>query len=282
MSRHRTIIRAFLGATMMAGGMVALTPAAQATIPVACDENALVAAINQANSTPSADTLTLASGCTYRMTSSHGSRTDGPDALPIITTAIDLVGPATITRDSAQAFRIAEVSATGKLTLTGIALTNGSANGDGGAILNRGSVTLTDSSISGNSANNGGGLANPNTLSGTAPTATFTRSPVSSNTARYNGGGIFNGIRSTLTTTGVSGTPLLITGNTAQTGGGIVAFYSGSTTLTRTSVTANHAGLTTGGVYRQGGAMANNSSTISANTPTNCAGSSPAVPGCTG
>ena len=58
-----------------------------------------------------------------------------------------------------------------------------------------------------------------------APAATFTRSPVSSNTAQLNGGGIYNGIRGTLTTTGVSGSPMDITGNTATTlrGGGIAA-----------------------------------------------------------
>lgn len=165
---------------------------------MACSENALVAAVNQANATPAADTLTLEPGCIYRITSSHGSRSDGPAALPVITTPIELVGAATITRASPQAFRIAEVSTTGHLTLTaGVAFTNGSTNGDGGGILNRGVVILTDSRLSGNTANNGGGLANPNTASGTAPSATFTRSPVSDNTARANGGGIFNGIRGT-------------------------------------------------------------------------------------
>lgn len=74
-----------IGATVIAGGMVALTPAAQAIgIPVACSENALVAAVNLANSTAAADTLTLASGCTYSMTSSHGSFANGQEALPVI------------------------------------------------------------------------------------------------------------------------------------------------------------------------------------------------------
>jgi hypothetical protein len=284
MRRILTITRALLGATVIAGGMAALTPAAQAmTIPVVCNENALVAAVNQANSTPAADTLTLASGCTYRMTASHGSSVNGQDALPVITTPIEMIGPATITRASQQPFRIAEVSKTGKLTLTtGVALTNGSAIGDGGAILNFGVVTLTESSLSGNAAYNGGGLANTNTPSGSAPVATFIRSPVSNNTAQANGGGIYNGIRATLTTTGVSGNPLVITGNTAPTGGGIVAFYSAATTLTHTAVTTNRALLTTGGVYRQGGTMTTTNSPITANTPNNCVGSNPAVPNCTG
>jgi hypothetical protein len=271
-------------ATVIVGGMAALTPAAWAiTIPVACSENALVAAVNLANSTSAADTLVLAGGCTYNLTSPHGGLTDG---LPVITTPIEMIGPATITRSSLLAFRIAEVSSTGSLTLTtSVALTNGSALGDGGGILNHGAVTLTNSSLSNNTATgNGGGLANADTPSGTAPAATFTRSPVTNNTAALgNGGGIYNGLRGTLTTTGVSGSPLIIKGNTATLGrgGGIAAINSTATTLTQTSVTVNHAGITAGGVYRQGGTMTTTNSPITANTPNNCVGSVPAVPGCT-
>jgi hypothetical protein len=43
-------------------------------------------------------------------------------------------------------------------------------------------------------------------------------------------------------------------------------------------VTANHALLTAGGVYRLGGTMTTTNSPISANTPNNCVGSAPAVP----
>jgi hypothetical protein len=299
MRRIRTITQALIGATILAGGLAALTPAAQASTPVACSETALVDAVNHANSI-GGDTLALASGCTYRMTASHGRAANGPDALPVITTRIEMLGPATITRTSGS-FRIAEVSTTGSLTLTtGVALTNGSADGDGGGILNHGAVTLTGSNLSGNTATgNGGGLANPDTPSGTAPAATFTNSPVSNNTAGLDGGGIYNGQRGTLTTTGVSGTPLIITGNTATgtllgllgggRGGGIAAVNSTATTLTQTAVTVNHAGSgllipgTAGGVYRQGnGAMTTTDSPISANTPNNCVGSAPAVPNCTG
>jgi hypothetical protein len=282
MRRIRTTIHALIGATVIAGGMAALTPAAQAaTIPVACSENALVTAVNLANSTATADTLALAGGCTYGLTSSHGGLTNG---LPVITTPIEMIGPATITRSSLLLFRIAEVSSTGSLTLTtSVAVTNGSAVGDGGGILNRGAVTLTGSSLSGNFATlNGGGLANADTPNGTAPAATFTRSPVSNNTATLRGGGIYNGLRGTLTTTGVSGSPLVISGNTGSQGGGIAAVSSTATTLTQTAVTTNRALLTAGGVYRVGGTMTTTNSPISANTPNNCVGSTPAVPNCTG
>ena len=57
MRRIRTI-RALLGATVVAGGMAALTPrGARAFIPLASGEGALVAAVHQTNGTSAADTL---------------------------------------------------------------------------------------------------------------------------------------------------------------------------------------------------------------------------------
>jgi len=282
--RHvRALIRPLIGITAVVGGTITFAPAAlAASIPVACSENALVDAIDLANSTPAADTLVLASGCVYSMTVSHGGLTN---ALPVITTGIEMIGPATIARDSLDVFRIAEVDAGGSLTLTtGVALNNGSATGDGGGILNHGAVTLTGSSLNGNNATgNGGGLANADTPDGTAPAATFTNSPVSGNTAQGSGGGIYNGVRGTLTTTGVAGSPLFINDNgAALTGGGVAAVDSTATTLTQTAVTSNSAGQNAGGVYRQNGTMTTTGSPISANTPDNCVGSAPAVPTCTG
>jgi parallel beta-helix repeat protein len=273
MRRNRTIIQALIGVTVVAGGMAVFSSVAQAT-PVACSETDLVAAIDTANTSPGPDTLNLASGCTYTMTSAHG----GPaNALPVITSRIELIGPAVITRSSLLLFRIAEVSSAGNLTLTtSVAFTNGSVVGDGGAILNHGAVTLTVSSLAGNLATgNGGGLANI----GTAPAATFSGSSVTTNTAVLSGGGIYNGPAGTLVASGI---PMLISGNTATVnGGGIAAINSTATTLTNTTVTTNVAVLG-GGVYRQGGTMTTTTSPISANLANNCVGSSPAVPNCTG
>jgi hypothetical protein len=289
MRRIPTIARVLFGAGLATGGLIALAPAAQAaTIPVACSENALVAAVDLANSTPTSDTLVLAGGCTYGMTTAHGG---AANALPVITTPIQMTGPATITNASLSGlglFRIAEVGPTGNLTLvTGVAFTRGNVVGDGGGILNRGAVTLTGSTLTGNTASgNGGGLANADTPSGTAPAATFTNSPLSGNTTLLgDGGAIYNGLRGTLSVTGVSGSPLFITGNNAGRGGGISTINSTATTLTQTAVTNNHALLllgNSGGVYRQGGTMTTNSAPITANTPNNCVGSVPAVPNCTG
>ncbi|MGB3440636.1 MAG: hypothetical protein WBA97_17965 [Actinophytocola sp.] len=289
MRRIRTVVQALFGITAATASLIALAPTAQAiTIPVACGENALVAAVNLANSTPTSDTLVLAGGCTYRMTTSHGG---AANALPVITTPIEMIGPATVTNASLLGlglFRIAEVGPTGNLTLTtGVAFTRGNVLGDGGGILNRGAVTLTGSTLTGNTASgNGGGLANADTPTGTAPAATFTNSPLSGNTTLLgNGGAIYNGLRGTLTVTGVSGSPLFVTGNYAGRGGGISAVNATATTLTQTAVTNNHSLLllgTAGGVDRQGGTMTTTNAPITANTPNNCVGATPAVPNCTG
>jgi hypothetical protein len=286
MRRISTVVQSLFGVSIVAGALVALAPAAQAiTIPVACSENALVAAVNLANSTPIADTLVLAGGCTYGMTTGHGG---AGNALPVITTPIELLGPATVTNASLLGlgmFRIAEVGPTGSLTLTtGVVFSGGNVLGDGGGILNRGAVTLTGSTLTGNTASgNGGGLANADTPTGTAPAATFTNSPLSDNTTLLgDGGAIYNGLRGTLTVTGVTGSPLFITANSAARGGGISAVNSTATTLTQTAVTNNQAVSTAGGVYRQGGTMTTNNTAITANTPNNCVGSVPAVPNCTG
>lgn len=283
MRRIRTTLHVMIGTTVVAAGLAALAPVAQAiTIPVACSENALVAAVNLANTTPASDTLVLAGGCTYQLTSAHGGLL--ATGLPVITTPIEMIGPAVITRSSLLPFRIAEVSSTGSLTLTtSVVFTNGSAVGDGGGILNRGAVTLTNSGLVGNVATlNGGGLANADTPTGTAPAATFTMSNVTGNTALLRGGGIYNGLRGTLTTTGVSGSPLFILNNTGSEGAGVAAANSTATTMTQTAVTVNTALLTAGGVFRLGGTMTTTNSPITANSPNNCVGSVPAVPNCTG
>ncbi|GAA1302229.1 hypothetical protein [Saccharothrix xinjiangensis] len=88
-------------------------------------------------------------------TAAHGGASN---ALPVITTPIEMIGPATVTNASLLRlglFRIAEVGPTGSLTLTtGVAFTRGNVLGHGGGILNRGAVTLTGSTLTGNTANN--------------------------------------------------------------------------------------------------------------------------------
>jgi hypothetical protein len=276
-------MRALTGVTVLVAGIIATIPAAAqaAAVSVPCSETALVGAINTANAAPGSDTLNLAAGCTYGLTSSHGDAGNGPVGLPVITSTIALVGtPNIITRSSLALFRIAEVSSAGNLTLTRVTLDRGSTLGSGGGVLNRGAVTFTSagSGLTNNTAlGAGGGLSNADTPIGTAPAATFTGATVLGNTASGRGGGIYNGNRDALTMTSS-----VVTSNTSllAQGGGIAAITS-TTSLTSTPVRANTAILGAGGVFRLGGTMTTNTSPISANIPNNCVGSSPAVPNCT-
>lgn len=285
-------LRALTGATVLTAGMIAIIPAAApaAVVSIPCSESALVLAINNANSLPGSDTINLAAGCTYGLTSSHGNAGNGPVGLPVITSTIELVGTPNIITRSGGVFRIAEVSSTGNFTLTRVTLDRGSTTGNGGGVLNRGAVTFTSagSGLTNNTAGllglvggNGGGLSNADTPSGTAPAATFTGSVVSDNTAGGSGAGIYNGSRDTL-----SMTSSVVTRNTSTLarGGGIAAVNS-TTSLTTTPVSVNTAILGAGGVYRSGGTMTVTPTipaTITGNVPNNCVGSVPPVPSCVG
>jgi hypothetical protein len=277
-----TTLRALTGAAVAAAAVAAAIPTS-AQAAVACNETALVAAINAANAAGGGNVV-LTPLCTYNMTMSHGSAANGQEALPVITTVVTLTGDQNlITRSNALStlpFRIAEVSPTGKLTVKLTTLNNGRAVGAGGGILNFGAVTLTGSGLTNNTATTtGGGISNVDTPApATAPAATFTSSTVSDNTASGRGGGVYNGLRSTLTSTSTS-----IRGNISSLaqGGGIAAVNSTATTLTSTPVTINSA-VGAGGIFRLGlGAMTITSSPITFNTPNNCVGSVPAVPSCT-
>ncbi len=276
-------LRTLTGATVVAAGIIAAMPVAAqaAAVSVPCSETALVLAINTANANPGSDTLNLAAGCTYRLTSSHGNAGNGPVGLPVITSTIALVGtPNIITRSSLLPFRITEVSSTGNLTLTRVTLDRGATLGSGGGVLNRGAVTFTSagSGLTNNTAlGTGGGLSNADTPLGTAPAATFTGATVSGNTASDRGGGIYNGTRDALTMTS---SVVTLNRSLLARGGGIAANMS-TTSLTTTPISVNSATLGAGGVLRLGGTMTTTNSPISANTPNNCVGSSPAVPNCT-
>ena len=249
---------------------------------VACTETALVQAITAINAAGGGNVV-LTPGCTYTLTTAHAFGVNGPNGLPVISTVVTLTGNANvITRSSAlltPPFRIAEVSKTGNLTLKSVTLSNGFAAGSGGGILNFGAVTLTGSALTNNSASGvGGGLSNADVAPpGTGTAATFTSSTVSGNSSMGGGGGTYNGLRGTLTVTSSS-----VTNNRSLLpGGGIAAISSTATTITSTPISANSATLGAGGVYRLGGVITVTTSPITGNTPNNCVGSTPAVPGCT-
>jgi hypothetical protein len=279
-ARVRTL-RALAGATLVAAGISAAVPmSAQAA--VACSSTALVNAIVTANNFLAPTTLVLTPQCTYNLVSVNNTK-NGPTGLPVIIRDITLSGDQNlITRSGAlgtPTFRIAQVGPSGKLTLKNTTLNNGSATGAGGGILNFGTVTLTGSGLTNNTASTtGGGLSNIGVAApATGTTATLTSSTVSGNVATDRGGGIYNGTRSSLTTTSSS---IKSNRSTGAQGGGIAAFNVTGITMTTTPITINSAFGGAGGVLRIGGVMTSTDSPVTFNTPNNCTGSSPSVPSC--
>jgi len=123
-------------------------------------------------------------------------------------------------------------------SFSGLIVTNGS-SASGGGISNAGALSVTASTIIGNAAISGG---------------------------QATGGGIFNTGTLTLSSSTVSGNSA--TGGTQAGGGGI--YNSGSLSLTLSTVSGNSASAAGngggGGILSNGGTLALNSSTISANT----------------
>src|SRR5262249_50284022 len=126
-----------------------------------------------------ADTIVLPAAGTFSYTSSDNS-TYGPNALPVVTSEITIVGKgSTITRGSGT-LRLLSVGTGGNLTVRDLTLTGGSPGStqSGGALYNKSSLTIINSTISGSTANVGGGIANQ-----AGATLTLVNSTVTGNTA---------------------------------------------------------------------------------------------------
>jgi hypothetical protein len=263
-------------------------------ILVPCDTNALINAIDMANSNSEADLLSLAAGCTYLLTGVNND-TDSPNGLPSITSEIVINGNgATIERsDTAPDFRIFHVAAEGDLALNDLNIVNGQgvplglggggifnrrgkvrlstcavrsniASAGGGIVNHRGTVTLVNSIISDNEAitGSGGGISNAD------GTVTLTNSTVSDNIANGDGGGIYNIGFGNVSTVELSNSTL--NDNSANgNGGGIFNVGTldvvGTIELTNSTISGNTAG-NGGGIYNgTPGILRLTNSTISSN-----------------
>jgi CSLREA domain-containing protein len=205
-------------------------------------------AINFANLTPGADTITI----TFAVS---GTISLNGTQLPAITGDLTIIGPsAGLTIDAHGASGILQVSAGATVSLSGVTLAHGTAT-DGGCVYNAGTLTLTRSTLTGNAASHdGGGIDNlgtltlsSNTLSGNSAsdgggidnlgTLTLINSTLAGNSASGSGGGVFNA--GTLTLTNAT-----LTRNSAGAGGGIYSHYlsptqPGLTTLNNSIVGGN-------------------------------------------
>jgi hypothetical protein len=205
--------RSVLGVCALAAGLVAVPATARARTPVLCSEGALVSALAAADAA-GGGTLALIPGCTYTLTSAHGSGPDGPVGLPPVTAPVTLLGlGSTITRaPGAPPFRILQVEGAtnvpgtwGQLSLAGVTISGGSAAAPypGGGIANLGgALSLVGSSVTGSTAVAGGGIYTDNA------TVSLTASSVTGNTAAVSGGGVY------VNSGGVTALASTVSGNT--------------------------------------------------------------------
>ena len=201
--------------------VAALSTGASAGGPssVPCNQAALVAAINAAN-TAGGGTVNLTAGCDYALTTAD----NGENGLPIVTTGISVNGNGA-TIDGTGSVRIFEVDGPGSLSLQNVTLTGGSAD-IGGAIENvGGTVTLNHSDVHGNAAAvAGGGIAS----------ATFDPSSVA---------------KLTLNNSSVNGNQQFADGESGGLGGGGILSILGTVTLNSSQASGNFAnGFVGGGI----------------------------------
>jgi hypothetical protein len=153
-----------------------------------------------------------------------------------------------IRRNAAMSdFRIFNISLGVRASISGLKISNGRVNSDGGGILNRGTLTIANSVISGNSAtgigSQGGGINNQGAL-------TITDSLVSGNSVTGSfsaGGGISNLSNLAIADSTVSNN---IANGVGSSGGGLHNFEFGLMRIKGVAVSGN---ITTGSDSRGGG-----------------------------
>ncbi|MDY3551876.1 choice-of-anchor Q domain-containing protein [Gemmata sp. JC717] len=195
-------------------------------------------AVDQANGTAGADTITFAPGVaggTIVLTGGQLALTDSAQ------TTID-GGAAGVTLDGNNTSRLVFVSPGASAALNRLTITRGRAgNLDGGGILNSGgTLAVSASTITNNAANFGGGISNFN------GTLTVTGSTVANNVGNF-GGGIYS-------TGSAAVTASTIANNSAGNAGGGILNSGGTLTVSASTIANNSAGgAGGGGIYNSGG-----------------------------
>lgn len=218
-------------------------------------------AITAANGTAGADVITFAPGLTGTILLTSGQLT--------ITDSLQIVGPgrAALTIDGNAASRVFEIPLSpGEVvvSMSGLTVSNGSAQVGGGIGLQDESLTLDDVALTGNTAlGNGGGLY----ADGFDMTLTVRNSTISGNTARGGGGAYIEDTKGVTSFDNVT-----IDGNTATEKGGGIFFYDpdNDVVVDNSTITGNAAGKG-GGIYlysQDGGSFTISNSTVSGNAAT--------------
>ena len=161
------------------------------------------------------------------------------------------------TIDAAALDRVFHVLPGGTLNVSGVTITNGSAE-FGGGIFNAGTLTVTESTVQGNSTGGtGGGIA-------TEGTTTITQSTLSGNSAVDDGGGFHNTRTAIIINSTVSGN---WTTGAGSSGGGIFNQTGASLELVNNTIAQNVAVARGGGIDTGGTANITNT-IIAGNTAT--------------
>jgi hypothetical protein len=225
-----------------------LAPASAGTFNPGCSVANLATNVTAAGGNNQDDTINLASGCTYNLSSTLTVNADSGYLLTINGNGAVLSG--------GNLIRVLTINSGANVILNNVTIQDGYSVYDGGGIYNdRGTVTLTNSTVSDNSARYGGGISN------SWGTLTLTNTSVSNNSALYNGGGLDNLVGSvTLTNTTVSD-------NMAPISGGGINSSLGTLTLTSSTISNNSSSDNGGGIYNNS-TMALTNSTISTNGAT--------------
>jgi hypothetical protein len=243
------------------------------------DATCLIAALNSANDTPEADTITLGPGL-YTLTTVDND-TDGANGLPSIRSTVTLRGTGAdrtiVERDGAAPFfRLVHIGATGSLILDEISLRGGVAfsarlpgdvNTSGGAIVNRGTLSIMNSVLMGNSVQglfgNGGAILTLGTLS-------IMNSVLMGNFVRGQGGsgGAINASGPTVTTVTNTTFASNFTRTNRGSSGGAISNGGGMLAVTNSTFTDNSTfGVTSsGGAIFNAGTVSITSSTLARNT----------------
>jgi len=205
----------------------------------------LRAAIQEADATAAADSITLPAGrYTFGIPGSDDTAATG-DLDVIHDLTLDGAGARSTVIDAAGIDRAFQVLSGVHLTVSGISVTGGFVQGEGGGILSAGPLTVSDSSFYGNVADpsnvgEGGAIRATNTLAITGSTL--------ANNLAYNGGAIeANGNTTTISDTTISGNRA---GNITENGdGGGIDLGFGSLTITNSTIADNieYAGSGEGG-----------------------------------
>ncbi len=210
-------------------------------------------AILDADANPGDDTILFDSDLT-------GTITLGSD-LPIITEGVTITGPGStkVTVDGDNAYQIFNITDGSQATITGLTLSEGHADTDGGAILASVPLAVDDVRAYDNHGRAGGAIDAIDGLQ-------LTNSVISSNHAASGGGGIDAGGDVTITDTTVAS-------NAASGDGGGIRHGNGKLTLDHSTVDYNN-GSTGGGIEELAGGVSLHvlDSTVASNYATGAGG----------